>query len=454
MQSNTIRAEAIEEPFVYDHQKFRVRSHNGTLYGRMDSSTLYAHIIAGSPPTGNHQEDAALYAAQLVHYGLPTKARASTAIDILHRSFKVKSGTHIIHVPETIKDVERRLKKDYEARLAELSNIGCLTKTTKDLQAALIERANQEYVLEMINAQIQTLELQRDLGRRELLRRATSSAAHKHGNNRNSHTTTGSKAVAPKTPLSSARVKTMHCTSRALPEKVAGASQKCLTTESHNSKAAPRQAGKAPVKTVSCKKEEEAEEVSLRNMSVESVASRWESVETPPPSIKLGVYIHQDGKWERNENYRLYLTLPSNERDLKGSSISFTIPGLTGSAKCKFVRTRGDQKVYYTLGSAMEKSHPPLQTKTWIFIWKVTDCSSATYTELESMVLSLNSSACGLEISRRDSLQAPPHLFVLPVLNPEQHECSSGWRIITDCGRIRLAGHQTRHIRSTCSLQH
>jgi hypothetical protein len=115
--------QAVQHPFVFDKDgvlKIRVgKGRRESTYPRMDCTELYTHITAHTSPTGQPETDAAFYSAQLVHYGIPGDSNAERAMKALLVIFKVKKdGTAVLHVPENIRTIERKLKKQYKILLA------------------------------------------------------------------------------------------------------------------------------------------------------------------------------------------------------------------------------------------------------------------------------------------------------------------------------------------------
>lgn len=122
---------AVQHPFVYDGV-FKVRVYYGSkghkqqsLHARMDGKDLHRHITDGTSPTGQEDADGLFYASQLVHYGLPTDRLQPRAIRTLKDIFKMRNGTPTLHVPDTIRVIERKLKKEYET-LVSKSNVSRL----------------------------------------------------------------------------------------------------------------------------------------------------------------------------------------------------------------------------------------------------------------------------------------------------------------------------------------
>lgn len=112
--------QAVQHPFVYDGS-FKVRVYKAVpkgrserLHVRMDSKTLHQHDIQGTSPTGQLEEDGLFYGAQLVHYGLPVDRLAPRAIKTLKDVFRTKLGAPTLCVPDTIRSIERKLKREYE----------------------------------------------------------------------------------------------------------------------------------------------------------------------------------------------------------------------------------------------------------------------------------------------------------------------------------------------------
>lgn len=112
---------AVQHPFVYDGD-FKVRVHGfrglhqqQSMHARMDCKELHRHVTSGTSPTGQEESDGPFYASQLVHYGLPIDRLQPRAIKTLKDIFKTRNGAPTLHVPDTIRIIERKLKKEFEA---------------------------------------------------------------------------------------------------------------------------------------------------------------------------------------------------------------------------------------------------------------------------------------------------------------------------------------------------
>lgn len=114
--------QAVQHPFVVDEDgvlKIRVgKGRRESTHPRMVCTELYMHLTARTSPTGQPETDAAFYSAQMIHYGIPGDSHLARAKKSLLDTFRVKpDGTGVLHVPETIKTIERNLKKQYKTLL-------------------------------------------------------------------------------------------------------------------------------------------------------------------------------------------------------------------------------------------------------------------------------------------------------------------------------------------------
>lgn len=138
--------QACQHPFVYNQEGFCVRAgeQKGTksvpkTFKRMNSGDLYQHLTSATSPTGNEDDDIAFYAAQLIHYGIPADWNKNRAVNTLKSLYQKRKDGPVIHVPDTITQVEKKLKKQYEDLMSRLDAANSLSETTAELEA---ERAN------------------------------------------------------------------------------------------------------------------------------------------------------------------------------------------------------------------------------------------------------------------------------------------------------------------------
>lgn len=131
--------QAVQHPFVVDEDgvlKIRVgKGRRESTHPRMVCTELYMHLTARTSPTGQPETDAAFYSAQMMHYGIPGDSHLARAKKSLLDTFRVKpDGTGVLHVPETIKTIERNLKKQYKTLLTKSKLIEAERRKAAELQ--------------------------------------------------------------------------------------------------------------------------------------------------------------------------------------------------------------------------------------------------------------------------------------------------------------------------------
>lgn len=162
--------QACQHPFVHNHEGFQVRvTRKGSkqqAYSRMVVIELDQHLAAAASASGHAEDDSAFYAAQLVHYGLPSDLHRERAMRTLRELITRKGGRPSIPVPTTIRRIENKLKKQYESLMAKERVLQALSAKATELEGELaverqtladLQRRVQE-VNEIIRNKEETLE--------------------------------------------------------------------------------------------------------------------------------------------------------------------------------------------------------------------------------------------------------------------------------------------------------